>query len=146
MQYLIHATLTTGHMGRHVRSGSADASIDAVAGMLDGILQGGRVAVPIGPDWVAYGANAGRNLMVTLACGETPVLTTAVCCQKKASGRLWRLMHDGPYILKTTPDRPPATPWIADRIEPGAVDHIDKMHMTGGWSRCLGWAWLEYDT
>lgn len=144
-RYIIHVTLTTGHMARHSRADMPDTAVSDVAEIIDSILQGGRAEVPGRPGHFVTGANAGRNLIATLRAGETPILVTGVCIQSRSSPRLWRMMHDGPYSLATDPDSPVSAPWIADRIEPGALDHMASMRWTGSWARCLGWAWVEYD-
>lgn len=143
--YLLHATLTTGHMARHSRKDSDSRAIEAVTGLLDVVLLGGRVEIPGHPGHYATGVNVGRNLIVTLAAGDDPILTTAVCIKSRSSPRLWQMMHDDRYSLTTVANNPPAAPWIADRIEPGALDHMESMRWTGGWARALGWAWVEYD-
>lgn len=143
--YLLHATLTTGHVARHRRSDTDGRAVALVADMIDGLLQGARMQVPGRPGHFATGVNAGRNLITTLHADRTPILTTGVCVQSRSSPRLWRMLHEGPYSLATDSDHPVSAPWIADRIEPGALDHMEAMRWTGGWARCLGWAWLEYD-
>lgn len=150
--YLIHVTLTTGHMSRHQRNDTEDAAIAAVSDLLDGILQGGAVEIPGRPGYYATGRHADRSLIVTLWAGHPnrdglPILTSGVVTRSRASRRLWALLHDQATAgaLATDPDKPPSAPWVADRIEPGALDHMDAMRWTGSWARCLGWAWLEYD-
>ena len=44
----------------------------------------------------------------------------------------------------TDREKPPRTPWQADRIEAGALLHPDAIGWTGDFSRCLAWAWSEY--
>lgn len=142
--YLLHVTLTTGLMARHPRATTDDAAVAVAAEAIDTIIQGGRAEIPGQPGHYVTGTNAGRNLVTTLQAGQTPILVTAVCIQSRSSPRLWRMLHEGPYCLATDPARPVAAPWVADRIEPGALDHMEAMRWTGSWARCLGWAWMEY--
>ena len=144
-RYLVHITLSTGHAARYRREDTNDGTISVVAAMLDGLLQGGRIEMPGFVGHFVTGTHAGRNLVVTLAAGAAPILTTAVCLRSRSSAGLWRLMHDGPYKLVTDRERPVDAPWVADRIEPGAIEHMSAMRWTGAWARCLGWAWMEYD-
>lgn len=141
-RYILHATLNTGDV---VRQNRADATIATVAALIDSLLIGGAPDLPGFAGYTVRGANSGRNLIATLYTGADLILTTAVCVQSRSSPRLWRMMHDSANALATDPARPPTAPWIADRIEPGAADHIDAKVCISRWSRALGWAWMEYD-
>lgn len=150
--YLHHVTLTTGHVARQRREDISDAAVEAVSEMLDGILQGAHVAVPGQPRYRANGTHHGRDLIVTLWAGpweaRSPILTTGVALKSRSAPRLWRELHAHPETLPmplaTAAEAPPPTPWIADRLEAGAIQHTDALAWTGDWSRCLGWAWMEY--
>lgn len=67
-----------------------------------------------------------------------PIITTA--CSKNDTGILWKSMHETSMVpLKTKVTDKFMLPYIADRIEVGAMFHIDAMEWTGDFARCMGW-------
>lgn len=77
---------------------------------------------------------------------RVPIITIGVATKSRSARTLWRILHDkSPFPLATTASFPPAAPWIADRIEGGALMHPEALTWTGDFSRNLGWAWMEYD-
>ncbi|HBU13777.1 MAG TPA: hypothetical protein DEF16_02120, partial [Gemmobacter sp.] len=68
----------------------------------------------------------------------------AVCLRSRDSARLWATLHKGQPALLTRGDDPPATPWMAERIEAGAPLHMDAMRWSGSLARAVAWAWMEY--
>lgn len=71
------------------------------------------------------------------ADGDLPILTTAAA--PTSNPTLWQLMHNTDQPLMTDPDKPVSGPFIADRLEIGAMQHADALEWTGDFSRCFGW-------
>ncbi|SKA31126.1 hypothetical protein [Consotaella salsifontis] len=143
--YFSHVTLDTGHRARQPREAVADTVIEMMRPILDSALTGGKPAVPGCEGYHLASSHATRNTMLATLYHDdgTPILTTAVCLKSRDGPKLWRMLHERP--LATRPDDPPPAPWIADRLEPGAMAHPDALAWTGDFSRCLAWAWAEYD-
>lgn len=146
--YFIHVTLASGHSVRHSRTAATDAEIEPLKDLLAQLLQGSAPEVPGQPGYYVNGVAQGRNLMATLWAGRpsdrAPILTTGVALKARSAPVLWRTLHQSSFLHLTDPEQPPPAPWIADRIEPAAMLHMDAMSWTGAWSRTLGWAWLAY--
>lgn len=148
---LYHVTLMTGHVARQSRDDVSQDAIDVVAELLDGILQGAHLPLPV-PGYLVNGTHFGRDLIATVWRGpwvtRVPILTTGVGLRSRSAPRLWRELHAHPEALPaplaTDVNAPPPVPWIADRIEAGALLHTDALAWTGDWARCLGWAWMDY--
>ena len=67
-----------------------------------------------------------------------PILTTA--CSPTPDPELWRQLHETATLpLVTDPHKPPPGAFVADRVELGAVMHMDAMTWTGDLARCFGW-------
>ena len=147
--YIEHVTLTTGHNVRQFRSGVSQAALAAVTETLDGILEGAVMLVPGCPGYLVNGGHSGHGLWATVWHGpwpsKEPILTTATALKARSAPRLWRMLHD----TATTPcatrrEAVPPAPWLADRIEVGALEHPEAMEWTGDFARCLAWAWYEH--
>lgn len=144
--YIVRADLARGEMTRsHAGEIPPDVLADTAAA-LDLIVSGQPVPTRAGY-WLT-GSHRGKALVVTLDAGQrpdaTPVLTVAVCLRSRDSARLWAMMHDGQQALLTRADDPPAAPWMAERIEAGALDHMAAMRWSGSLARAVAWAWMEY--
>lgn len=147
MTWLTHITLTTGDSRRSYREEVAQEGVDHVAGLLDGLLQGGTMEVRPGGDVVCRGQHMGKSLVATLydKARDIPILTTGIALRSTAGAGLWRMLHETATTpLRTTADRAPPAPYIADRLEIGAELRLDAMMWTGDWARYLGWAWMDY--
>ncbi len=148
--HIVRADLARGELSRSYPDEFSSDAIVQMTGVIDVILREGGSEVPDRPDYcVTGGGTATRALIVTLLHGQpakgTAILTIAICASSRDSLALWSMLHDGRKGLRTRADEPPAAPWLAERIEPGAVRHMGGMEWTGGWSRCLAWAWLGYN-
>ncbi|MDO5621894.1 MAG: hypothetical protein Q4G24_10535 [Paracoccus sp. (in: a-proteobacteria)] len=143
MRYLNHITMTTGHlMQQHRRDADADA-IARVSAMLDSALIGGRPEVLDGT--ILKATHFGPHLLATLCLGVAPIITTGVAKRPRAARRFWGdLITTATVPVTVTADDMPAPPWIADRIEAGAMHRPDILQWTGSWAAVLGWAWMEY--
>lgn len=149
MTYIWHVTLNSGHALKQPRSAVGDDAIAALADMLDAVLAGGHPEVPGFKGYVVNGNYSGHDLISTLWAApwsnRVPILTTAISLKSRSSPALWRMMHEQSTVaLRTEADKPPAAPWLADRLEAGAVLHADALAWSGDFSRCLAWAWAEY--
>ena len=143
-----HITLNTGHKTKQPLSAISEEAIQAVSGVLDDLLQGGKPAVPGFPDFWMTGAQDGQNLIVTvwtsLQGQRAPVLTTGVALKSRTAAKLWEVLHRDRADLVTGTRDMPTAPWIADRIEVGAKMRVDALAWTGDLARCIGWTWLRY--
>ncbi len=144
-QTVRHVTLNSGNSIMQSRADIGDVAIDALQDVIDRLVSGApSVPVPGRTGYTIEGVHIHHQLIVTLRTATgTPILTTGVGTTADAS-ELWRSMHESAWELATRADRAPPVPWIADRIEPGAVLHIDALVWTGDLSRCVGFAWLDY--
>jgi hypothetical protein len=149
MTYIWHVTLNSGHALRQDRSDITEDAVAALSTTLDGILQGAHLTVPGFPGYVVNGSHHGHDLIATLWRGpverRVPILTTATALKSRSARQLWELLHDQSTVpLMTQRERPPAAPWVADRLEIGAAGDPDALLWTGDFSRCLAWTWAEY--
>lgn len=149
MTYLTHITLTTGSSARQYREDIDPRALADIAELLDGLLQGAPRPVPGKTGYAVVASHSGRSLIATvLAIGgdaPAPILTTGIALRSRNARRLWQELHDTTTVpVKTDRDLVPPAPFIADRLEPAAMSHLDAMLWTADWSRCLGWAWMDY--
>lgn len=146
--YIVRADLARGEMTRsHAGEVGADVLAETAAA-LDLIVAGQPAPVPTRAGYWLTGAARGKSLIVTLDAGQrpqaAPLLTVAVCLRSRDSARLWAMLHEGQKALLTRADDPPAAPWMAERIEAGALDHMAAMRWSGSLARAVAWAWMEY--
>lgn len=74
---------------------------------------------------------------------EIPILTTGITMHKGSV--IWELLHStaDPYLpLKTKPQFQPKTPYIADRLERGAIVNLHALEWTADFTKCMGWICL----
>ena len=146
--YIVRTDLVRGEMSRtYAREIPSDA-LTEIGAALDLIVAGNPAPVPRRGGYWLTGAVRGKALIVTLDAGlrpdATPLLTMAVCLRSRDSARLWAMMHDGQGVLLTNADDPPAAPWMAERVEAGALSHMPAMRWSGSLARAVAWAWMEY--
>lgn len=145
---LEHVTLTTGDRRTSPRHEVGDAAITLLAPLLARVLAGETVDLPGVPDgYRLRGVGDGRGAALTVV-GPSGLLvvTIAVAGDSSGAAALWRQVHE--YALAGTPlgtraDAPPAPPWCAVRVEPGALRHPDALEWLGDLERCLAWALIE---
>jgi hypothetical protein len=100
------------------------------------------------PGWATFSYNVTAKAgaaIVTIWREDAPVVSFGIEADAKDSPRLWRLLHrGGAGKHATSPDRPPATPWIGARMEIGAAPTppVDLLLITE-FERCLAWAFIE---
>jgi hypothetical protein len=148
-QFLLHVTLTTGHVRRSYRDEISDDSVEGARLVLERALHE-RVRMPqLGPEIALTVTAEGRSAMIaTIWDGQAPVVTFGVARHSRASAGLW------PILLRTsTPELTPIVvddtmrpepPWVAARIEVGA-SRVPPMIMMaiGGLEAVFGWAFLD---
>ncbi len=148
MKYLKHITMMTGHSRDSYRREIDPNALAEVAALLDAALlgeKGHRVRMPNVKDVDLVASQQGKALLATLydSRSKAPILTTGVALRSTASAGLWKMLVETSTVPVERMPAPPA-PWIADRIEIGAIDRFDVMAWSGDWARCLGWAWVDY--
>jgi hypothetical protein len=141
-----HVTLDTGHARRSPRSAIEDEIIRVLdAGFDRAITTGAREPVP---GWAPFSfsvtVEAGAAI-VKLWREATPVVTFGIAADAASSPKLWRLLHDGGAGRHaTSPDRPPAAPWIGARMEIGAaLTAPDDLLWIADFERCFAWAFID---
>ena len=121
--HIEHVTLDSGHARRSARSEVDDEIVGALAAGLDRAIAT-KAREPI-PGWAPFSYNVTAKAgaaMVTLWREGDPVVTFGIAADGKDSPKLWRLLQKGGAGKHaTTPDRPPAAPWIGARMEIGAA-------------------------
>lgn len=142
--YINHVTLNTGHIRKSYP--------DDVGKDLYFMLR--RLFVEMFSDNGAevvegYHAKAryseGNGVLITLFSNidNVPILTTAIV-KENNDDFLWELLHENYSApLATNISNPPEKPYIADRMEIGAMLHIDALKWTGDFSRCMGWIYVD---
>lgn len=155
MTALSHITLDTGHVRQSPRHEAGAEAVAILQASLAMALEQprSRVPVPSAPGF-SYGATAeGGTLMVTIwgtvQRQPAPVVTFGVAPIGSDAAGLWQVLHGARGGLEDTPfatdvGRPPATPWLAARIEIGAglMQPADLLWMAD-FERCVAWAWIE---
>lgn len=140
MEYINHITLNTGHI-RKSYSHEINKEVYFVLNRIykDIFNDGAKVY----GEFTAKGTFDPENgVIITLfgAMGE-PIITTGISDRKRSL--IWKLLHDtstAPLITK--PQFPPKAPYIADRLEIGALTNMDALKWTGDFTRCMGWICL----
>jgi len=148
-RYIHHVTLSTGDVRRSPRSEVSDAAIGTAARMLADARYGAHVSIseyadvePAGctlwladttrcPTLVVYGPGDGAALVMI-----------GIATRSRCGAPLWRRLHAAAYTLATDPDRCPAEPWCAARLEIGLALYPEAAHWLGDLERCLAWAWI----
>lgn len=140
MDYFNHITLNTGHM-RKSYANEVDKRVYFVVKRLlkDAMTPTGAVLFE---EYTVKTTKVGASAITTIYGPEgVPILTTA--CSKNDDGSLWQTLHDtfaGP--LATNANEPAPLPYVADRLEVGAMQHAEALAWTGDFARCFAWAAL----
>ncbi|PTR12506.1 hypothetical protein ACN9JG_21215 (plasmid) [Cereibacter azotoformans] len=140
-------SLLTGQMSRHHRDMVPDHTVALCTEPLVAALLGGQPALPFeGRRWLLTASAEGQNLLATLWAGpwqeRAPILTSGIALRAREAPALWNRLHDTPLPLQVDSSQPPRTPWIADRLEPAAMNHAHALTWTADFSRALAWAWF----
>lgn len=143
MKHINHITLNTGHV-RKTYPHEIDKELYFVLNRIlnDSVKPGG--AELFDGYRVKSTHTDGVAIATLYANDDAPILTTA--CSKYDNAELWRSLHESSTVpLMTKVSDMPAAPFIADRIEQGALLHLDSMSWTGDFARCHGWIALYPD-
>lgn len=146
--YFDHVTLTTGHRMRRSRADTDPVAIDLARGMLDWALaHGGTAPVATRPGFKISSTPDGTALIVTvwgeaIGAQRVPILTTGIVLRSRDAPPLWQALLYRPSVPLAAVSRPQA-PWIADRIDAGAVIYPDALVWTGALTPALAWAWAD---
>lgn len=140
MHYINHITLNTGHVRKTYPHEINKELYFVLKRLYKDIFEHKAVIYEGYTAEGTYEPNNGAIITVYGPQGE-PVLTTGITRDKGSS--IWELMHStSAYPLATKPNSPPKTPFIADRIEVGAITNMDALQWTGDFSKCMGWICL----
>lgn len=148
-RYILHVTTNTGHRRRSFRSEVADSVVNTLRPLVERAIAGERVEIPQLDGYTMTAERHGWCLLVTLwgrspsSDDPLPILTTGVAPRSRCGARLWRRLHETATPLATGTDWTPPPPWVADRIEAGSALHLDAMHWTGDFARCIAWTWMD---
>jgi len=141
--YLWHITLETGHSRRSLRTEVSDEIILMLRPHLEGALRRGTVPLPIEGGYQLKATAAGAFLVGTiLDRDDTPIVTFGVAPRSRGAAKLWAMLHDG-RPTDTEAPQPPAAPWLAVRMEFGALDFPDALDWLADYERCIAWTWIE---
>lgn len=136
MNYINHITLNTGHI-RKTKPNEVNKELYFILKRLyrDSLKE----EVEIHKGYTMKSVQDSLGTVITVYSKEkSPILTTAIS-KTDTLGLLWKMMHDTPFPLATSPNKPITVPYIADRVEIGAIHNLDAMKWTGDFSRCMGW-------
>lgn len=93
-------------------------------------------------DYIVKGTKFNGGALFTLFKNDMPILTTAP--SKYENHEVWELLHETATMpLKTNSSTHIEAPFIADRLEVGAIQDLDAMKWTGDFSKCIGWVSLD---
>ncbi|WP_338709233.1 hypothetical protein [Paenibacillus amylolyticus] len=141
MRQINHITLNTGHVRQSYPDEIDKGMYFALNRIVNDSFDSDGASVMDG--YVLKSSRTQRATIGTIyAYDGVPILTT-LCCES-GDLQLWELLHK----TATTPlvsqsSKQPETPYIADRLEVGAMAHLDAMKWTGDFSRCFGWICLS---
>ncbi|MFS0643749.1 hypothetical protein [Siminovitchia sp. 179-K 8D1 HS] len=138
MEYINHVTITTGH-SRKTYPNEVDKELYFILKRIykDCFKNNGT---EIMENYRIKGTISEIGILMTIFNNEDlPVLTTAIS-NSDHDGVLWEMLHSNTMMpIVTDSKKRIGLPYIADRLEVGAISSIDAMKWTGDFSRCMGW-------
>lgn len=138
MKYINHITLNTGHL-RKTKPNEVNKELYFILKRLykDSLKE--EVEIYEGYTMKSVQDDLGVAITVYSKKDNLPILTTAIS-KTDTLGVLWKMIHDTSGLpLVTDKNNPVSLPYIADRVEFGALYHLDATRWTGDFSRCMGW-------
>lgn len=140
MEYINHITLNSGHTRKSYPSEVSKELYFILQRIYKDIFSGGAElfdGYTIKGTW-----EDGVGVIYTVFDPQgNPVVTSGV--SKYRRSELWTALHTSSMtLLKTSEKFPPKSPWIADRIEFGAMDNVEALGWTADFSRCIAWMCL----
>ncbi|NNV07147.1 hypothetical protein ETC03_12225 [Geobacillus sp. MMMUD3] len=139
-KYINHITLNTGHV-RKTFSSEVNKSIYFILSRMRKEIF--SVGTEIVDGYTAKGTEEkGNGSIITVYDRQgVPIITTGIAKHKHST--IWKLLHQTTTMpLQTDPSSPPEAPYVADRLEIGALMNMDAMSWTGDFSRCMAWIYL----
>lgn len=140
-EFLFHYTLNTGY----VRKSYPSEIKKTIYFRLHRIWR--ETQKPEGAEVMDDGCRAkatidGRLALVTIFSPDgVPIVTSGI--SPTGDPEVWRLLHQHRYPpdmpLATKLNEPPSGPYIADRVELGAILYPSALQWTGDFCRCFGW-------
>lgn len=138
MEYINHITLNSGHL-RKTKPNEVDKELYFILNRLYKDSLQKEVEIFNGYTIKSIQDQFGVVITVYSKEDKLPILTTAIS-KNDTLGLLWKMMHDTAALpLTTNKNKPISLPYIADRIEIGAMYHLNATTWTGDFSRCMGW-------
>lgn len=157
--WLAHVTLTTGHVRKSYRDEVDDAAMQwARQSIRDALVYAttedvGTVPLPpLGPDWrLACTRERSSTLLCSVWQDLALVVTFGVASSSRYAGKLWQWLIDtaSPDVpIHESVTAPPGAPWVAVRLELGAVALYrarddERLWALADLERCVGWGFLE---
>jgi hypothetical protein len=93
--------------------------------------------------YTAKGEEYPRNGAVIAVFDKNGVRILTIGMTKYENSNIWEALHETSDMpLQTDPSKPPGVPYVADRIELGAVYNLAAMSWTGDFSKCMAWIYL----
>ena len=146
-----HITLTTAHVCESKPADASPSTVSYLARHLAGLPERGSfIALPqFGPCYRLWVRCAGPTLagvvLLTESFGSVPVVGIAVCIDPEEGKRLWADLHaDCAMPVPNSTARPPQSPWIGVRFEPGFLNaSFFVAFQLGALERDLAWAFAQ---
>ena len=145
-RYVQHVTLDSGHVRRSPRAEVRDDIVSMLDGWIGRMLAGETVSA--GSGMLLTAQARGRCLLVEVAAEDSldPLASIGIGTHSRCGAPLWRELHADARGTATSPDRPPAEPWVAARLRPDLAQHLGIAEILGDLERCLAWTWIERRT
>lgn len=144
MEYINHITLNTGH----IRKTTPNEVNKEIYFILNRIYKESfsKNGAKIFDKYVVKSTNSDIGVIFTLFDEQgIPIITSGIS-KNDYKGELWKMLHETTEMpMKTSPNQKPALPYIADRLEFGAMFHMNALQWTGDFSKCMGWITLAPD-
>lgn len=143
MEYINHVTLQTGH-SRKTYPNEVNKELYFILHALykDSLKR----YVDVLDNYIMKSTTEQMGTFITLfKKGNVPLSILTMCISKSDHfGLAWKTLHESAMLpVKTNPNKPPKLPYIADRLEIGALQCLDAMQWTGDFSRCMRWIVLD---
>lgn len=141
INHINHITLTTGHIRQTTPDEIGKGWYFALNRIINDSFQSHAELLP---GYTLKSSRSGDTSIGTVyaTADGAPIITTL--CTNSNQPELWEMLHDTATLpLATERSNPPAAPYIADRLEVGASEHLDALKWTAGFSRGFGWICLS---
>lgn len=141
--YINHVTLNTGHIRKSYPNEVSKDIYFILRRLSKEMLSENGAEIIDGYRAVAKYAE-GHGLLITLYTKDNVPILTSAFVKETDDDYIWEILHEHyPGPLATKSKNPPEKPYIADRLEIGAMLHMDALEWTGDFSRCMGWIYVD---